>query len=90
MVFDAAGKLIGVAVLDIADDQIQAVHSIVNPDKLRHLDRRRQDDYSSADLWRHRPAAVTAGIVRERRMSKQEVDRAEPFLPLSWPAWGTP
>jgi RNA polymerase sigma-70 factor (TIGR02957 family) len=34
---DAAGKLIGVAVLDIADGQIQAVRSIVNPDKLRHL-----------------------------------------------------
>jgi RNA polymerase sigma-70 factor (TIGR02957 family) len=34
---DAAGKLIGVAVLDIADGQIRSVHSIVNPDKLRHL-----------------------------------------------------
>jgi RNA polymerase sigma-70 factor (TIGR02957 family) len=38
MVFDAAGKLIAVVVLDIADGHIQAVRSIANPDKLRHLD----------------------------------------------------
>ena len=39
MVSDAAGKLFAVLVLDIAaDGQIQAVRSIVNPDKLRHLD----------------------------------------------------
>ena len=39
MVSDAAGKLIAVLVLDIAaDGHIQAVRSIVNPDKLRHLD----------------------------------------------------
>ncbi len=37
MVRDPAGKLIGVVVLDIADGQIQALRSIVNPDKLRHL-----------------------------------------------------
>jgi RNA polymerase sigma-70 factor (ECF subfamily) len=38
MVSDAAGKLIAVAVLDIGGDgHISAVHSIVNPDKLRHL-----------------------------------------------------
>ena len=36
---DATGKLVAVAVLDIADDgHISAVRSIVNPDKLRHLD----------------------------------------------------
>ena len=40
MVFDAADNMIAVAVLDIADGHIQAVHSIVNPDELRHLDRR--------------------------------------------------
>jgi RNA polymerase sigma-70 factor (ECF subfamily) len=36
---DAAGKLFAVMVLDIADGHIHAVHAIVNPDKLRHLDR---------------------------------------------------
>jgi RNA polymerase sigma-70 factor (ECF subfamily) len=37
-VSDAAGKLFAVLVLDIAaDGHIQAVRSIVNPDKLRHL-----------------------------------------------------
>jgi RNA polymerase sigma-70 factor (TIGR02957 family) len=38
MVSDPAGKLIAVVVLDIADGQIQALRSIANPDKLRHLD----------------------------------------------------
>jgi RNA polymerase sigma-70 factor (TIGR02957 family) len=34
---EAEGKLISVLALDIADGQIQAVRSIVNPDKLQHL-----------------------------------------------------
>jgi RNA polymerase sigma-70 factor (TIGR02957 family) len=38
MLSDAAGKLFGVVVLDIADGHIEAVRAIVNPDKLRHLD----------------------------------------------------
>jgi RNA polymerase sigma-70 factor (TIGR02957 family) len=37
MVFDPEGKLLNVMSLDIADGQIQAVRSVVNPDKLRHL-----------------------------------------------------
>lgn len=36
-VTDADRNLVGVAVLDIADDHIAAVHIIVNPDKLRHV-----------------------------------------------------
>ena len=35
--FDREGRLISVAVLDIADGQIQGVSAIANPDKLRHL-----------------------------------------------------
>jgi RNA polymerase sigma-70 factor (TIGR02957 family) len=35
--FDHEGRLISVAILDIADGQIQGVSAIVNPDKLRHL-----------------------------------------------------
>jgi RNA polymerase sigma-70 factor (TIGR02957 family) len=38
LVCDAAGKLTFVVVLDIADGHIQAVRTIANPDKLRHLD----------------------------------------------------
>jgi RNA polymerase sigma-70 factor (ECF subfamily) len=38
MVLDAGGGLIGVLALDIADGQVQAVTSVVNPDKLRHLE----------------------------------------------------
>lgn len=34
---DREGRLVGVMVLDVAEGQIQAVSSIVNPDKLRHL-----------------------------------------------------
>jgi RNA polymerase sigma-70 factor (ECF subfamily) len=35
--FDREGRLAGVMILDIADGHIQAVSSIVNPEKLRHL-----------------------------------------------------
>ncbi len=31
------GKLINVVALDIADGEVQAVRSVVNPDKLQHL-----------------------------------------------------
>jgi RNA polymerase sigma-70 factor (ECF subfamily) len=34
---DEGGRVISVMLLDVADDQIQAVRSIVNPDKLAHL-----------------------------------------------------
>jgi RNA polymerase sigma-70 factor (ECF subfamily) len=34
---DPDGRLIAVLALDIADGQIQAIRSIVNPDKLGHL-----------------------------------------------------
>jgi RNA polymerase sigma-70 factor (ECF subfamily) len=37
VVVDREGRLIGVMILDVADGQIQAVSSIVNPDKLQHL-----------------------------------------------------
>ena len=37
LLLDREGRLAGVVILDIADGQIQAVSSIVNPDKLRHL-----------------------------------------------------
>ena len=38
IVIDAHDRLVGVMALDIAADQIQTIHSIANPDKLRHLD----------------------------------------------------
>jgi RNA polymerase sigma-70 factor (TIGR02957 family) len=37
MSFDPEGRLINVLAFDIADGQIQAIRSVVNPDKLRHL-----------------------------------------------------
>jgi RNA polymerase sigma-70 factor (TIGR02957 family) len=37
LLLDREGKLAGVVILDVADGQIQAISSIVNPDKLRHL-----------------------------------------------------
>jgi RNA polymerase sigma-70 factor (TIGR02957 family) len=36
---DARDRLVGVMALDIAEGQIQTIHSVANPDKLRHLDR---------------------------------------------------
>jgi RNA polymerase sigma-70 factor (TIGR02957 family) len=39
MVIDAQDRLVGVMALDIADVQIQTIHAVVNPDKLRHLNR---------------------------------------------------
>jgi len=39
MAFDAQDRLVAVIGLDITDGQIQTIHAIVNPDKLRHLDR---------------------------------------------------
>ncbi len=35
--YDAQGRVINVFALDIADGMVQAVRSVVNPDKLRHL-----------------------------------------------------
>jgi RNA polymerase sigma-70 factor, ECF subfamily len=37
MAYDHDGHVVGVLDLDIADGRVQAVRSIVNPDKLRHL-----------------------------------------------------
>jgi hypothetical protein len=37
LVYDAEGRLLNAMTLDIAGGQIQAIRSIVNPDKLRHL-----------------------------------------------------
>ena len=37
VLYDAQGLVVAVAGLDIAGGQIQAIHSVVNPDKLRHL-----------------------------------------------------
>jgi RNA polymerase sigma-70 factor (ECF subfamily) len=39
MAIDAQDRLVAVMGLDIADGRIQTIHSIANPDKLRHLDR---------------------------------------------------
>jgi RNA polymerase sigma-70 factor (ECF subfamily) len=35
--YDAQGRVINVFELDIADGKVQAIRSVVNPDKLRHL-----------------------------------------------------
>jgi RNA polymerase sigma-70 factor (TIGR02957 family) len=35
--YDSEGRVAGVFALDIADGQVQAVRSVVNPDKLQHL-----------------------------------------------------
>ena len=37
VMYDAEGRVISVMELDVADGVIQAIHSVVNPDKLGHL-----------------------------------------------------
>jgi RNA polymerase sigma-70 factor (ECF subfamily) len=49
--FDREGRLISVAILDIAEGQIQGVSAIANPDKLQHLG----------------PVADLRALLRERR-----------------------
>ena len=36
---DSDGRAIAVAALNIADDQVQTIHAVASPEKLRHLDR---------------------------------------------------
>jgi len=48
--FDSDGKLINVFVFDVADGQIQAIRSVINPDKLAHL------GFPLSDLIWARPA----------------------------------
>ena len=58
---DGEGKLIGVISLDIAEGQIQAVSSIVNPDKLRHLG----------------PVADVRALLRERNERREQRDSSQ-------------
>ena len=51
---DSEGKLIGVMSLDIADGKVQAIRSIVNPEKLGHLG----------------PVADMQGLLRRARESR--------------------
>ncbi len=37
VLYDAQGRVAGVAELDVADGVIQAIHAVVNPDKLGHV-----------------------------------------------------
>jgi RNA polymerase sigma-70 factor (TIGR02957 family) len=39
LAIDAQERVIGVMALDVAEGRIQAIHTVANPDKLRHLDR---------------------------------------------------
>lgn len=36
---DGDGRAIAVVALNIADDQVQTIHAVANPEKLRHLGR---------------------------------------------------
>jgi RNA polymerase sigma-70 factor, ECF subfamily len=36
---DGDGRAIAVVALNIADDQVQTIHAVANPEKLQHLDR---------------------------------------------------
>jgi RNA polymerase sigma-70 factor (ECF subfamily) len=50
LALDPDGRIVGAICLDIADGKVQAVRSVVNPDKLRHLG----------------PVGDLAGLLRDR------------------------
>jgi hypothetical protein len=35
--YDAGGRVVSVIELDLADSAVQAIHAVVNPDKLGHI-----------------------------------------------------
>jgi hypothetical protein len=37
VMYDAEGRVVGVVELDVADGVVQAIRSVVNPDKLGHI-----------------------------------------------------
>jgi hypothetical protein len=37
VMYDAAGRVVGVVELDVADGVVQAIRAVVNPDKLSHI-----------------------------------------------------
>ena len=37
VIYDAEGRVISVVELDVADGVVQAIHAVVNPDKLGHV-----------------------------------------------------
>ncbi|HXW44822.1 MAG TPA: RNA polymerase sigma-70 factor [Streptosporangiaceae bacterium] len=55
LIRDPEGRLISVFVLDIAGDQVHAIRSVINPDKLRHLG----------------PLADVPGLREQRRASRR-------------------
>ncbi len=71
LLLDGDGKVIAVWVLDIAEDQIQGISSVVNPDKLRHLG-------PVADVWsllRDEVTRSAPGPVLQDRWQRQLLDR---------------
>jgi hypothetical protein len=46
---DGDGRLIGVVAFDVLDGTVQAIRSVVNPDKLRHLGDTSQAWHAAAD-----------------------------------------
>ncbi len=86
--YDAEGRAVGVFALDIADGLVQAVRSVVNPDKLRHLGQV-SDLYLRPDRdlpWPSWPPTSP------RRPPPARSSRASRTLPISgcascWPAW---
>jgi hypothetical protein len=37
VLYDAAGRVVGVVELDVADGMVQAIRAVANPDKLGHI-----------------------------------------------------
>ena len=65
---DAEGRVISVVELDVADGVVQAIHAVVNPDKLGHIG----------------PVSDVARLPEkpEKRLPEKELSRACP--PQAW------
>jgi RNA polymerase sigma-70 factor, ECF subfamily len=59
---DRDGKVLNILSLDILDGQIQAIRSVINPDKLQHIG-------PVADAW---------AVLREANQARRPTDRPEP------------
>ncbi len=69
VMYDAEGRVVSVVELDVADGVVQAIHSVVNPDKLGHIgpvsDVARLPEKELASVVEH-PRAQVASSLRKR------------------------
>jgi RNA polymerase sigma-70 factor (ECF subfamily) len=77
VMYDAEGRVVGVVELDVADGVVQAIRSVVNPDKLGHIGP--VSDVARLPETRHEAARVaTARGIGAQDGSPRRQDRDHP------------